>query len=224
MQIIWKGHACFNLIFSFNDPKAEKKQISILIDPYDNKIGARLISVPSDILLITHDHYDHNNAKVAGENAFVINMPGEYEIKGIFIEGIKSFHDNKNGKERGVNTIYTIEGDGIKVCHMGDFGQDELSEEQLDSIGDVDILLIPVGGIYTVDPKTAWHIVSQLEPKIVIPMHYQTSWLQLPKKLHSVEEFLKIAGQKDAKPQNKLVIKQKDLPREETKVIVLEKS
>ena len=146
-------------------------------------------------------------------------------MKGVFVQGIPSFHDDVLGKERGQNTIYTLKGEGIRVCHLGDFGQKELTPLQLESIGDVDILLIPVGGVYTINGKEAQKVISQLEPKIVIPMHYALPKLKY--KLNPVEDFLRTMGvlrQAQDEPREKLVVKEKDLSaeREETEIMVLQ--
>lgn len=174
-------------------------------------------------MLSTHGHEDHNNIKgvksVSPDGAFVITGPGEYEVKDIEIQGIASFHDEKQGKERGQNTIYKIVAEDIRICHLGDIGQAELTAEQVERIGDTDILFVPVGGVYTVDARGALKIVNQIEPRIVIPMHYMLPGLRF--KLDKVDEFLKEMGVKNIEPQNKLSLKAKDLSSEETKVVVL---
>ena len=169
MQIIWHGQSCFQISIS----QGKNNHVNIVIDPFSEEVGLRLPKLQADILLTTHDHYDHNNVKAVSGNPFIINSPGEYEIKNVFIEGIPSWHDNSQGKERGENTIYTIEAEDLKLCHLGDFGQKELTGEQLEKIGEVDVLMIPIGGVYTISAKEALKVMSQLEPKIIIPMHYQ---------------------------------------------------
>ena len=157
------------------------------------------------MLLVTHDHPDHNNVKGVKGTPFVIQGPGEYEVKEVFIHGIPSFHDDKEGKERGLNTIYVIEAEEMRFCHLGDLGQKQLTDEQLEKIEAVDVLMIPVGGKYTIDSSEAQKIISQIEPKIVIPMHYA-----LPKsnsKLDDVSKFLKTMGKPSVVPQDKLVVK-----------------
>jgi len=216
MRITWHGQACFQLTISGN--KDKKEPTKIVIDPFSKEIGLRLPKMEADILLITHQHYDHNFKEGVSGEPFLIEGPGEYEIKDIFIEGIPSFHDEVEGKERGENTIYVIEGEEMKICHLGDFGQKELTTEQLEKIGEVDILMIPVGGVYTINSKGALKIISQLEPRIVIPMHYNLPKLKI--KLEGVEKFLKEIGKKSVEPQKKLLIKKKDLPQE-TEVVVL---
>jgi len=220
MQIFWKGQSCFQII----SQNGKNSQVLLVIDPFDEKLGLKVPKLEADILLISHSHFDHNNKKAVsssypGQNPFLVEGSGEYEIKGIFIQGIHSWHDEKEGKERGENTIYTIEAEELNLCHLGDFGQKELSDEQLEKIGDVDILMVPVGGVYTIDSKGAAKVISQIEPKIVIPMHYQVP--KLKEKLEGVDKFLKAMGAKSAETQNKLSIKKKDLSPEGLKIVVL---
>ena len=210
MQIIWKGHSCFQII----SQAVKNNQVALVIDPYDEQIGLRVPKLEADILLITHSHYDHNNKKavsspMAGQTPFLIEGPGEYEVKGIFFQGVHSWHDEKEGEERGDNTIFVIEAEGLRLCHLGDFGQKELTGEQLEAIGDIDILMIPIGGNYTIDAKGAQKVISQIEPKIVLPMHYLIPKLKL--KIDGLDKFLKVMGKKSVEPQNKLTIKKKDL-------------
>lgn len=209
MQIIWKGHSCFHIIIQ----NGKNGQVDLVIDPFEDKIGLKAPKLKADILLITHNHFDHNNKSVvspkASNNVFTIDGPGEYDIKNIFIQGIYSWHDENQGKERGNNCIYKIEAEDLKLCHLGDLGQKELTDNQIEEIGEVDILMVPVGGTYTIDSKGAAKVVSQIEPKIIIPMHYKISKLKI--KLDGVEEFLKEMGVKSTNPQDKLSIKKKDL-------------
>lgn len=189
-----------------------------MIDPFDSSIGLKVPSLSADLLLISHSHSDHNNKKAVKNSPFLIEGPGEYELKEVFVQGINSFHDEKEGKERGSNTIYSIEAEGMRLCHLGDFGQRELNDEQLEKIGDVDVLFVPVGGVYTIDAKAAAKIIAQIEPRIIIPMHYHLPQLKI--KIEGVDKFLKEMGKKALEPQPKLLLKKKDLP-EETKIVVL---
>ena len=215
MQIFSHGHACFQIAAT----PAKNSQVRIVIDPYSEEIGLKLPKIEGDIVLSTHSHYDHNNIKAINGNPFVIEGPGEYEVKGVFVQGIPAWHDEKQGTLRGSNTIYTIDVEELRLCHLGDFGQAELSSEQLEKIGDVDVLMIPVGGVYTIDAKGALKIMSQIEPKITIPMHYGLPKLKV--KLEAVDKFLKAVGIKALEPEPKLSIKKKDISEEEAKVIVL---
>ena len=214
MHITWHGQSFFQLQTSLS----KGEQTTIAIDPFEETIGLNVPSFTADILLITHDHADHNNKITIKGAPFLVDGPGEYEVKEIFVQGIPSFHDEESGKKRGINTIYTLEVEEMRLCHLGDFGQKELTEDQLEQIGDIDILMIPVGGEFTIDAKGAAHIISQIEPKIVIPMHYALPKLKI--KLDEVDKFLKEIGQKSVVPQPKLLIKKKDLPLE-TQVVVL---
>jgi L-ascorbate metabolism protein UlaG (beta-lactamase superfamily) len=215
MQIVWHGQSFFEITITEN-----KNQVKVAIDPFSSEIGLKTPKTESDILLITHDHYDHNNKEVISGNYFLIENPGEYEVKGVFIKGIKSFHDKSEGKERGENLIFLIKGEDLKVCHLGDIGQKELTEKQLEEIGEVDVLMIPVGGVYTISSKEAIRIMSQIEPKITIPMHYSLPKLKI--KLEPVDKFLKTLGIKSLIPQKKLLIKKEGLSPEEAKIILLE--
>lgn len=222
MQIIWHGQSCFEIITT----PAKNSPVKIIIDPFSEEIGLRPPKLEADIALITHSHSDHNNIKAvsgpsasSGQAPFLIEGSGEYEIKNIFVQGIHSWHDSSQGKERGENTIYTLESEEIRLCHLGDLGQNELTEEQLEKIGDVDILMVPVGGVYTISGKEAAGIMSQIEPKIILPMHYHIPKLKI--KLDGLDKFLKPLGIKSIEPINKLTIKKKDIPTEEAKIIVL---
>jgi len=220
MTIQWHGQACFQITARRN----KDEETRLVIDPFSEKIGLRLPKLEADILLVTHDHPDHNNVKAvgaatSGHPPFLIDGPGEYEIKKVFIQGIPSWHDKVKGKSRGNNTCYTIETEEMKLCHLGDLGQGELSDEQLQALGEIDILMIPVGGIYTISGEEASKIISQIEPKIVIPMHYSLPKLKI--KLEGIEKFLKVMGKKETESLNKLSIKKKDLPKEEVEIIVL---
>jgi L-ascorbate metabolism protein UlaG (beta-lactamase superfamily) len=223
MQIIWKGQSCFQIIINREknnlDDTSSNKRVNLVIDPYDETTGLRVPKLEADILLVTHSHPDHNNVKAVSGSHFLISEPGEYEIKDVFIQGIPAFHDSSSGKERGENIIYTIEAEDIRVCHLGDLGQKELTEDQIEKIGNIDVLMTPVGGVYTISSKEAVKIISQIEPKIVIPMHYQIPKLKM--KLEGLEKFLKAMGVKSPETLNKLTLKKKDIPEEEMEIKVL---
>jgi len=215
MNIIWKGQSCFQIFTN----QGKNNLVSIAIDPFSNDIGLRVPKLQADILLITHDHHDHNNIKAVSGQPFIIKGPGEYDIKEVFIQGFSAFYDDSQGAEKEKITIYTIEAEEIRLCHLGDLGQKELSSEQLEKIGEVDILMIPVGGTYTIDAEEAIKIMSQIEPKITIPIHYKVPNLKV--KIDGVDKFLKALGIKSLEPLPKLSIKRKDISQEEAKIIVL---
>lgn len=210
MVITWYGQSCFKL---------QSGELVGVIDPFGKEIGLTPPRFRADFVLITHPHSDHANKDTIPESPFVIEGPGEYEIKGVAVRGLQTYHDNAEGKERGLNTIYMIEMEGMKICHLGDFGEKEMRDDILEKIGDVDILLIPVGGYSTISGEDAARIANKIEPRIVIPMHYKIPGLKAP--LESAEKFLKEMGARSAEAEEKLVIKAKDLPQEEMRVVVL---
>ena len=210
MTITWFGQSCFRI---------EAKDASILIDPFSKEIGLKPPRIKDDIVLVTHEHYDHSNLEGINPECFVIKNPGEYEKSGVAVYGILSYHDRSGGKERGLNTIYIIKAEDMTVCHLGDMGQDKLTDEQVEAIGDVDILMIPVGGTYTIDSKEASQIINQIEPKMIIPMHYKLPGLTID--LAGVDKFVKELGLSPEK-MDKLKIVKKNLPTEEMKLIILE--
>ena len=209
MTITWFGQSCFRL---------EAKEGSVLIDPFSKEIGLKPPRIKDDIVLVTHQHSDHNAFEDANPEAFIIQNPGEYENHGISIRGIQSFHDNKEGTERGLNTIYVLKAEDLVICHLGDLGH-ILTDHQVEDIGDVDILMIPVGGTYTIDAKTAVEVINQIEPKIVIPMHYKVDGLSVS--LDSVEKFVKELGLTPEKVE-KYKITKKSLPAEEIKLVMFQ--
>lgn len=208
MTITWYGQSCFRI---------ETKEGSVLIDPFSKEIGLRPPKIKDDLVLVTHEHSDHNNLDSVNDEAFIIRGPGEYERKGISVRGVLSYHDASQGSERGLNTIYVIKAEEMTVCHLGDLGQHELTDQQVEEIGDVDVLVIPVGGTHTIDGKQAVHVVSQIEPKIIVPMHYHVPGLSI--KLDTSDKFIKEAG---LSPENvdKIKLSKKLLPVEETKLII----
>ena len=216
MNIAWKGQSFFEIAIK----NSEGEEVRVVIDPFGDKVGLKVPKVQADVLLITHDHSDHNNTKIIEGKPFLIDSPGEYEVKEVFVKGISAYHDTTEGKDRGEVVIYKLEVEGLKLCHLSDLGQKELTMEQLDEIGTVDILMIPVGGTYTINAKQASEIVAQIEPRIVIPMHYKLPKLKVD--LDDVDKFLKIMGQEKPVPEKKLKITPRLLPAEETKIIILE--
>ena len=209
MIIKWYGQACF---------RVQSGKTIIVIDPFAKSIGLQPPRGEVDIVMVTHDHDDHNNIHSLQGEFFLIDGPGEFEVKGVKVMGISSFHDTKEGNERGLNTIYSLKVEDIHLVHLGDFGQDSLTDEQLDALGEVDVLMVPVGGIYTIDGTKAASIVHQVEPKLVIPMHYKISGLSV--KLNSASQFLKELGQEGTEME-KLVLKKKDLNKERMEIVLL---
>ena len=211
MDISWFGQSCF---------KIKGKQASIILDPYSDQIGFKLPKLESDIVAITHDHYDHSASSEVSGDPFVITGPGEYEIKGISVVGMSSFHDNKKGQERGKNILYNVQVDGVRIAHLGDLGQEELTAAQIEGLGSVGVLMIPVGSVYTIDASTAAKISASLEPDIILPMHYQDKEAKVD--LEPVENFLKEMGKENVEKVKKLTVSKDRLPSE-PQVVLLEK-
>lgn len=218
MTITWFGQSCFRVEARSASSGQAKEDTTILIDPFSKEIGLKPPKIKDDIVLITHEHYDHNNLEGLNQDAFVIRSPGEYEKRGVAVYGILSYHDKSEGKERGLNTIYVVKVEDITLCHLGDLGQSKLTDEQVESVGDVDILMIPVGGTYTIDAKEAVEIISQIEPKIIIPMHYKLP--ESKSDIVGVDKFIKELGLAPEKV-DKLKIVKKNLPVEEIKLFIL---
>ena len=210
MVITWYGQSCF---------KIQSGETVVFTDPFDKSIGLTPPRGLAHIITVSHRHFDHANIESLSGEPLVIDGPGEYETKGVSVKGVFSFHDNKEGKERGENTIFIIEVEGIKICHLGDLGQKKLTDEQLEQIDEADILMIPVGGDATIDGEEAAEIINQIEPRIVIPMHYKIPGLEM--KLAGVDDFLKEMGVAKKETVDKLTLKKKDLPQEDMEVMVM---
>lgn len=212
MYITWLGQSCFKL-----QDKIGSDGVMLVTDPYSDDTGLKMPRFEADIVTVSHGHFDHNNTDAIRGKPFIINTAGEYEIKGVFIEGVEAWHDEKNGGERGENIIYRIEMEDISITHLGDLGH-ILDAKQLEKLEGTDILLIPVGGKYTINAAKAVEVISQIEPRIVIPMHYQVPNLKVD--LDGVEKFIKELGLKP-RQEDKLKITKKDLPQEDMELVVL---
>ncbi|MDF2956623.1 MAG: L-ascorbate lactonase UlaG [Candidatus Alkanophagales archaeon MCA70_species_1] len=211
MKIIWHGHACFEII------SEEGKKI--VTDPFDESIGYPRLDIAADVVLVSHEHYDHNNVAAVRGRPEVVRGAGEHVAKGIKFYGVKTYHDAAKGAQRGENTVFVFEVDGVTLCHLGDLGH-VLEEEQLNEIrraaASIDVLFVPVGGTFTIDAGDAEKVISQLSPKIVVPMHFKTPPLKLP--ISGVEPFLK--GKK-VRREKKLEVTKETLPAE-MEVVVLD--
>lgn len=216
MIIQYYGHSCFKIITKPAGRATE--DVTIFIDPFDKETGLRPPQGQASIALVSHDHHDHNNVSALKGDPLVLDIPGEYSALGINIIGIDSFHDNEEGKTRGHSTIFILESEDIKICHLGDLGG-ELSGKQLDEIDGVDVLMIPVGGNYTIDGKKAAELVKKIEPSLVIPMHYK-----LPGTTSLIEDETKFCSEMGNFPKEKvpkLNIKKKDLEGKSMDVVLM---
>ena len=182
MQITWHGHSCFE----FSDGET-----TVVTDPHDGRsIGIRPPSVTADIVLMSHDHYDHNASRaISGDHKDHKFHNGRFEYRGIQFYGYSTFHDTEKGTKRGLNTMYKFTMDGISVCHCGDLG-DIPNDQVIKQIRDIDILLIPVGGYYTMELDVIKRFIEMVNPTIVIPMHYRTGGLTID--IASIDGFLRM--------------------------------
>jgi len=210
MNISWYGHRCFRI---------EAKEGSVLIDPFGKEVGLRSPRVKDDIVLFTGTGSTRSGLSEMNPEAFLITGPGEYERKGITIHGVKAYGDKVDGTKQGLTTLYRIVAEEISVCHLGALGQEQLTDEQIELIGDVDILMVPVGNKEVLDAKAAAAIVNEIEPKIIIPMQFKVPGLTLDS--DGVEKFIKEMGLTPEKT-DRLRISHKTLPVEETKLIILQ--
>ena len=209
MDISWLGHSCFRI---------KGKQVTVITDPYSPTLGYSLGKPTAHIVTVSHQHLGHSYTQGIGGEPRPVTGPGEYEISGVLIIGIATFHDAEGGIKRGKNTVYLIEVDEIAICHPGDLGH-VLTAEQVEEIDNEDVLLLPVGGVSTINAPMAAEVVRQLEPKVVIPMHYKTQALKW--ELEPVDRFLKEIGVKQVSSQPKLSFTKPSLP-DNTRVFLLD--
>lgn len=216
MDIKYLGHSSFLL---------KSKDCRLVTDPFDpGMTGIKFPKVEADVVTVSHQHGDHNQTKLIGGTPapLVIDMPGEFEVKGMRIFGFASFHDKEKGAKRGENNLYKMEADGVSVLHCGDLGL-VLDDNFIDTLGQVDVLLVPVGGVYTITAQEAVSLVKRVEPRIVIPMHYNHDKLKQEgfSQLSRIDEFLKEMGASNTVPVPKFSIKKEEL-NQEMKVVVME--
>jgi L-ascorbate metabolism protein UlaG (beta-lactamase superfamily) len=200
VDITWLGHSCFRI---------KGSQAVVITDPFSPDSGYSLGRQTADIVTVSHQHPSHAYTQGISGEPRIIKGPGEYEISGVLIIGIATFHDTQGGQTRGKNTVYVMEIDGVTLCHLGDLGH-VLTSEQVEEIGDIDVLLLPVGGVSTINAAMAAEVIRQLEPKAVVPMHYKTPLLK--RELDPVETFLKEMGMDQIEPRPKLSVTKSNLP------------
>lgn len=211
MVITYYGLSCF---------KVESGKLALAFDPPSKDSELKPPRFASQVALSSHNHPRHNGLKELSGEPFLISGPGEYEVNELSITGLLSFHDKEQGKKKGLNTIYTVEVEDMRLCHLGDLGTADLDGKTLEAIGEIDILFIPSGGGDVLDPEEAAKVVNIIEPKIVMPMHYAIP--KTPLQGAKVEEFLEELGKKEAKSEEKFTIKKKELPETGSRVVVLE--
>lgn len=209
MDITWLGHGCFRL---------RGKSASAVTDPYPPSLGLKLPRLEANLVTVSHEHENHSYVE-AVKDAFVVDGPGEYEVAGVTVYGFPTFHDHDGGATRGRNTVYVVEVDDVRICHLGDLGH-KLNEDHLDEIGTIDVLLAPAGGGTSLDAEGAAAVVRQIEPRVVVPMHYGIPGLK--KQLDGVDRFLKEMGATEVEPLNRLSVQATTGETETTRVVVLE--
>ena len=215
MKIRYLGHSSFQLI--------ESTGTTIVTDPYSSSLGSEMPAVTADAVTVSHHHYDHDAVERVGGKPLVIDKEGSYELDGVDINSIRSFHDPEGGRLRGENIIFKFSMDGIEVCHLGDIGE-ECSTELIEALLPVDVLLIPVGGTYTIDAEQAKEYVDRIMPDMVIPMHYREKGKKLD--VDRVEEFTDLFDEEevDFEGGSEIDISREDLGGDTTRIIVMEKA
>ncbi len=211
MKVKWLGHAAFLI--------TADSGLKIITDPYalSERLHYGQIDEAADIVTMSHQHSDHNNSAAVRGNPETIKNTGTFNVRGIEIKGIPSYHDDNAGKQRGPNIIFCLNVDGMRLCHLGDLGH-QLTESQLSEIGEVDVLLSPMAGGYTIDAATATNLVSQLKPRVVIPMHFRNSKCDYP--VTGVDEFLKNKNNVTILDNSEVEFKKGEMP--ENQIIVLQ--
>jgi L-ascorbate metabolism protein UlaG (beta-lactamase superfamily) len=208
-EIKWLGHACFRL---------RARDATIVTDPVARSLGYRVEKQRADIVTLSHDHPGHTNVDLVANHPKLVNGPGEYEMNDVFITGIRTYHDEQRGGERGRNTAYLFELEDFVICHLGDLGH-ALSEEQVESMSSADVLIIPVGGGPVLDAEKAVEVINQLDAKLIIPMQYRTAVGD--KDRDPLERFLKEMGVTEVAPRDKLTVRASDLG-DSPEVVVLD--
>jgi len=208
LDVTWLGHGCFRL---------RGRSAAVVTDPFPPSIGLKLPRLDADLVTISHEHENHSYAQVM-RDAYEIRGSGEYEVAGVSVIGVPTFHDAQKGAKHGRNTVYLIEIDDVRVCHLGDLGH-ALDDAEAEAISAPDVLLVPVGGHTSINAAQAAEIVRQLEPRYVVPMHYAIPGLKL--ELDPLDRFLKEMAVAASEPQPKLSVSASS-GEYETKVVVLE--
>lgn len=209
MEIKYYGQACFSI---------EDKGIKVITDPYSESIGLKLPKLSSDVITVSHDAEAYNNVTAVEGEPRVFSWPGEYETKGVHFKAIHSFHNPEDDKEQLENNIFLMHFNGIKLCHLGAQGR-ALSTEQLEQIGDVDVLFVPVGGKTVLSAKKSKKVIEQIEPRIIIPMIYASEGHTI--ELEPLSAFMQEMGSTPPETVDSFKFKKSDLPDENSKIVLL---
>lgn len=214
MNIQYYGHSCFKI--TTKPAGRGQGDVNVFLDPFDKTVGLRPPQGLADLILVSHDHPDHNNITALKGEPTIIDIPGEYSVKGINILGIQSYHDDKQEK---LNTLFLLESEDLKICHLGDLGTD-LSSKQLEQIDGVDILMIPIGGKYTINYEKAIDLIRKIEPKIIIPMHYKIKGSLID--IDDEKKFCNEIGNCPTQKVSKINVKKKDLEGKNMEVVLMD--
>lgn len=212
MKVQWLGHSSFKL--------EESTGTEVVTDPYHSYVGYSMPIVSADAVTVSHQHKDHNFLSAIKGEPEIINTLGAFEVKGIHIHSTRSYHDNVKGAKRGENLVFHFRIDGVEVCHMGDIGED-CSPALVETIVPANILLIPIGGQYTIDAEQAKEYVDKIMPDVVIPMHYKIKSCEID--LDKLDEFLDLFDTEDIiyVDGDTIEFDRNDFDGESTKVVVL---
>ena len=210
MDVTWLGHGCFRL---------RGRGAAVVTDPYPPTIGLKLSRMDAEVVTVSHEHDNHNYTQLVRDGAYEIHGPGEYEVAGVSVIGVPTYHDEQKGAKHGRNTVYLIEIDDVRVCHLGDLGH-KLDDSEAEAVASPDVLLVPVGGRSAINGAQAAEVVRQLEPRYVVPMHYAIPGLKI--ELDPLDRFLKEMGVATSEAQPKLSVQKSSVAEYETKVVVLE--
>jgi L-ascorbate metabolism protein UlaG (beta-lactamase superfamily) len=208
-EIKWFGHACFLI---------RARGVSVLMDPVPADSGYDMGSPEVDIVTVSHDHHGHSAVDLVPSDYRLLNGPGDYEIKEVFIHGVRTYHDNERGAKLGKNTVYVVEIEDVVIAHLGDIGH-VLSEEQVEAMSSVDVLIIPAGGGPTITASQAAEIIGQVEPRIVIPMQFRTERGDHDRE--PIDTFLREVGAKEYRTEERLVVRKSD-GSETPQIVVLQ--
>ena len=211
IEIRYLGHSGFYV---------RTKTGRVIFDPFAPEVGFKMKKVEADVVFVSHGHYDHSYVEGVGGDPVIIFGPGEYEVKGVKGRGFKTYHDKEKGTKRGENTVYLVQVEDVNLVHLGDLGH-VLDERIVEEMGEVEVLFVPVGGFYTMELSDVVKVIEQIEPRIIVPMHYKTKeHAEEFKQVQGIKPFLQEMGVKDYQVVDKLVLK-KDT--EVDKVVVMER-
>ena len=184
MKLKWLGHSCFELTLSNGGV--------LVTDPFDPSVGYPVPNVRADAVLSSHGHHDHNYVEAISGDPEVLNTPGVHEVRGAKVTGVPSFHDDVKGEKRGQNLIHLIEADGLRIAHLGDLGHFPDTDEQKAALSGLDVMLVPIGGFFTIDTPTAVKIIETFKPRCAVAMHFANDYCHFP--VSDEQEFVRLTG------------------------------